>query len=610
MQTSAGKIIGKSGSIVNNIRQKTKARVINAQPAVTGSLWAPVVVIGEWASIVSAYGALSELVDGEIDDVVLEFTLNYRKKFFLYGKFLEPTIKFVSAKSNVRIFFPADFKPREQSFSEAEPMTLEGSFADVLNAVALLEHEAVLYVERMREREQKEKKEKETKDKREEKRESRKKDGKDKEKAAEGESKPVPTILERKSKGISGPPAEEKGSSDPANKKQEASSKTAKSTSADLSAKKDAGKPESKRAAKDGDAAKAGGVPSSSSAPTSSNAAATTTASSTEHGAKVTRPINIPYGIVGLLLAKKDKSKTSIMNQIQSNTQTIISKVLTGAGSNNAKDAATEKRRRRVADADQDDESSSSDDSDDSVASHGNDKADAADQEPVVFNIVGFAAEHVEAAYGYLDRIVKGERIKTVLESIPRRPRNEGRSSKREGDGGRLGRGGKDERSEDKTRSSGRRGGEDAKPPSAEGKAVDEDASKGAKKLAPAARGDNTRGGRSSSVPESSEQKDVEPRTQHSRAEALRSAANDVAKDKGGKAPGVGGRSEGRSTRGSRGGRGRGSGSGGDGKESAASEPASSKARADDSDKGKSGGRGGGKPRSGPPARGPPASQS
>lgn len=64
MQTSAGKIIGKSGSIVNNIRQKTKARVINAQPAVTGSLWAPVVVIGEWASIVSAYGALSELVDG------------------------------------------------------------------------------------------------------------------------------------------------------------------------------------------------------------------------------------------------------------------------------------------------------------------------------------------------------------------------------------------------------------------------------------------------------------------------------------------------------------------------------------------------------------------
>lgn len=70
--------------------------------------------------------------DVEIDDVVLEFTLNYRKKFFLYGKFLEPTIKFVSAKSNVRIFFPADFKPREQSFSEAEPMTLEGSFADVL----------------------------------------------------------------------------------------------------------------------------------------------------------------------------------------------------------------------------------------------------------------------------------------------------------------------------------------------------------------------------------------------------------------------------------------------------------------------------------------------
>lgn len=64
VHTSAGKIIGKSGSIVNNIKQKTKARFINAQPAVTGSLWVAVVVIGEWPSIVGAYEALSELVDG------------------------------------------------------------------------------------------------------------------------------------------------------------------------------------------------------------------------------------------------------------------------------------------------------------------------------------------------------------------------------------------------------------------------------------------------------------------------------------------------------------------------------------------------------------------
>lgn len=67
----------------------------------------------------------------EVDEVVLEFTINYRRKFFLYGKGIQPAIRLISARTNVRIFFP-DFNPKEQSFAEAEPFTLEGRFVDVV----------------------------------------------------------------------------------------------------------------------------------------------------------------------------------------------------------------------------------------------------------------------------------------------------------------------------------------------------------------------------------------------------------------------------------------------------------------------------------------------
>lgn len=62
--------------------------------------------------------------------MVLEFTINYRKPFFIYGGKKYAIVRKISADTNVRIFFP-EFNPKEQSFKEALPMTLEGNSEDV-----------------------------------------------------------------------------------------------------------------------------------------------------------------------------------------------------------------------------------------------------------------------------------------------------------------------------------------------------------------------------------------------------------------------------------------------------------------------------------------------
>lgn len=52
---------------ITNLQRETKAKLINALQPVGGSLWAPVVIIGEWKSITAAYKAISEMVfDGMI----------------------------------------------------------------------------------------------------------------------------------------------------------------------------------------------------------------------------------------------------------------------------------------------------------------------------------------------------------------------------------------------------------------------------------------------------------------------------------------------------------------------------------------------------------------
>jgi hypothetical protein len=66
----------------------------------------------------------------EVDEVVLEYTINYRKPFFIYGAKKFNIVRQISADTNVRIFFP-EFNPKEQAFKEAQPMTLEGNSEDV-----------------------------------------------------------------------------------------------------------------------------------------------------------------------------------------------------------------------------------------------------------------------------------------------------------------------------------------------------------------------------------------------------------------------------------------------------------------------------------------------
>ncbi len=69
----------------------------------------------------------------EVDDVVLEFSINARKPCFLFGKNRLQLVKVVSAKTAVRIFLP-DFGSKEHE--KLSSMTLEGSFDDVRRCVA------------------------------------------------------------------------------------------------------------------------------------------------------------------------------------------------------------------------------------------------------------------------------------------------------------------------------------------------------------------------------------------------------------------------------------------------------------------------------------------
>lgn len=72
--------------------------------------------------------SLSSNPYAEVDDVVLEFLINYRKPFFLHKRGKLEALKHISAKSNVRIFLP---DAAREGNAHVEPMTLEGSFENV-----------------------------------------------------------------------------------------------------------------------------------------------------------------------------------------------------------------------------------------------------------------------------------------------------------------------------------------------------------------------------------------------------------------------------------------------------------------------------------------------
>lgn len=132
------------------------------------------------------------------------------------------------------------------------------------------------------------------------------------------------------------------------------------------------------------------------------------------------------------------------MNQIQNTTNTIISKMISADTEEHQSarrkesietiDTSTTEAKSSVLDDDGDD--SSDDDGHDDVSldsaafedtveapqnvavlvDGGADKRK--DGDFVVFRIIGFTAENVDVAFNHLDRIVKGERIKDVMESL------------------------------------------------------------------------------------------------------------------------------------------------------------------------------------------------
>ena len=62
--------------------------------------------------------------------MVLEFTINYKKPFFLYGKQKDEQLRRLSARASVRIFMP-DFDHKKMLYRDAEAVTLEGSMEQV-----------------------------------------------------------------------------------------------------------------------------------------------------------------------------------------------------------------------------------------------------------------------------------------------------------------------------------------------------------------------------------------------------------------------------------------------------------------------------------------------
>lgn len=60
---AAGKIIGKRGIVVTNLKRETQASFITALKPVGGSLWTAVIVLGTLESVSATYDAIANIVD-------------------------------------------------------------------------------------------------------------------------------------------------------------------------------------------------------------------------------------------------------------------------------------------------------------------------------------------------------------------------------------------------------------------------------------------------------------------------------------------------------------------------------------------------------------------
>lgn len=61
-QIIAGKVIGKKGVVISNLKRETKVELINALQPIGNSLWVPVVILGKFKPITAAYNEISRMV--------------------------------------------------------------------------------------------------------------------------------------------------------------------------------------------------------------------------------------------------------------------------------------------------------------------------------------------------------------------------------------------------------------------------------------------------------------------------------------------------------------------------------------------------------------------
>ena len=79
---SAGKVIGKRGIVICNLKLTTKVDFVGAVQPVGNSLWQPVVIIGKIKHIIAAYNEISRMVyDGIIREISL-IHMSYYSLFF------------------------------------------------------------------------------------------------------------------------------------------------------------------------------------------------------------------------------------------------------------------------------------------------------------------------------------------------------------------------------------------------------------------------------------------------------------------------------------------------------------------------------------------------
>lgn len=415
-----GRVVGKKGVVISNIQRETHCKLMHALAPIGSSLWIAVVIMGSSSSVQAAYKAVSGIVSNQVDGVVAEIRFNRTKHAFLQGFRGGPTVRKTSAETNVRLFIPdKDSSPQDLQ------ITLEGECDNVFRAISLF---SAAYIESKTPRDFR----------------FRDSEAASKDKAQESnhasrstvqpghDASPTPTPI-----SLLPPAAASTQATQVAQPVPRATQKSAPiSTSTavqPLVAQDQVPKPAVTETA-----------PSSSSAPAPTN-------NNHSSATRVTKIINIPSSIVGLLLARRPdtvagKPKRNVINQIQLYTGAIISRVndppprkagTTAHSANKASDVATDTSSvpvDKIASGTVGDDSSSDDDlngepaSDAVVAADVDESISAAEQTQVVagsnvvedvpFKIVANSVEAIVKTEQCFAEILGGVRIKDVLTKL------------------------------------------------------------------------------------------------------------------------------------------------------------------------------------------------